>query len=137
MSAPVLDHVHSTVEPPTAFSAQLGSDGFVHWQQTILDSATPYLPGKDGKSFKKSVKVGKSNGAKIEIFEGLKDGDEILAVKPASSSVGTSGSKLMRLRRAAFGKRRVEITAAPQATGIRLRFPVPGKEKRSHQRISA
>jgi multidrug efflux pump subunit AcrA (membrane-fusion protein) len=46
------------------------------------DQRYVYL-SKDGKSVKKPVKVGKSTGAKIEILEGLKEGDEILAAKPA------------------------------------------------------
>jgi hypothetical protein len=49
VSAPVLNLAHSTVAPPTDFDAFLGADGLVHWQHVMLDSATPYLPGKQGQ----------------------------------------------------------------------------------------
>lgn len=42
-----------------------------------------YLWSKEGKPVKKSVKVGKTSGTKIEILEGLQAGDEILSEKPA------------------------------------------------------
>jgi HlyD family secretion protein len=42
-----------------------------------------YLPGKDGKGEKKTVKVGLTVGDKVEILDGLKAGDEILSAKPA------------------------------------------------------
>jgi VCBS repeat-containing protein len=48
VSTPVLNLFQSTVAPPTFFDAQLGNDGFVHWQHVMQDSATPYLPGKEG-----------------------------------------------------------------------------------------
>jgi multidrug efflux pump subunit AcrA (membrane-fusion protein) len=41
-----------------------------------------YLPGKDGKGEKKTVKVGLTVGEKVEILDGLKAGDEILPSKP-------------------------------------------------------
>jgi HlyD family secretion protein len=41
-----------------------------------------YLPGKDGKGEKKTVKVGLTVGDKVEILDGLKAGDEILPSKP-------------------------------------------------------
>jgi HlyD family secretion protein len=44
-----------------------------------------YLPGKD-KPEKKAVKVGKTIGGKVEIVDGVKEGDEILATKPDGKS---------------------------------------------------
>ena len=57
------------------------------------DQRYVYMAGKDGKSAKKAVKVGKSTGAKIEILEGLKEGEEILAAKPAAPSAETPAKK--------------------------------------------
>jgi multidrug efflux pump subunit AcrA (membrane-fusion protein) len=42
-----------------------------------------YLPAKEGKPRKVTVRVGKTADGKTEILDGLKDGDEILASKPA------------------------------------------------------
>jgi multidrug efflux pump subunit AcrA (membrane-fusion protein) len=44
-----------------------------------------YLAAKEGKSEKKTVKIGKSTGAKTEILEGLKEGEEILTAKPPAA----------------------------------------------------
>ena len=44
------------------------------------DDERPYVHGRDGS--KKWVKVGKTSGGKVEILDGLKEGDEILASKP-------------------------------------------------------
>jgi multidrug efflux pump subunit AcrA (membrane-fusion protein) len=41
-----------------------------------------YMPGKDGKPAKRTVRVGKTSGGKSEILDGLAAGDEILANKP-------------------------------------------------------
>jgi HlyD family secretion protein len=41
-----------------------------------------YLPGKEGKPEKKTVKTGRSAGGKAEILAGLHAGDEILSSKP-------------------------------------------------------
>jgi HlyD family secretion protein len=41
-----------------------------------------YRPTKAGKHEKKTVKVGITSGDRIEILEGLAEGDEILASKP-------------------------------------------------------
>lgn len=46
------------------------------------DSYYVYLPAKEGKPVKRTVKVGKMAGGKTEIVEGLKEGDEILTAKP-------------------------------------------------------
>ena len=43
-----------------------------------------YLPGKEGKGEKKTVKVGITVGEKTEIVDGLKVGDEILPTKPGA-----------------------------------------------------
>jgi HlyD family secretion protein len=44
------------------------------------DDETRHVYGKDGAKI--AVKVGKLAGGKVEILEGLKEGDEILAAKP-------------------------------------------------------
>ena len=41
-----------------------------------------YLPGKEGKPEKRTVKTGKTAGGKTEILSGLRAGDEILGSKP-------------------------------------------------------
>jgi HlyD family secretion protein len=41
-----------------------------------------YLPGKEGKPEKRTVKTGKTAGGKTEILTGLHAGDEILSSKP-------------------------------------------------------
>ena len=41
-----------------------------------------YLPAKEGKPVKRTVKLGKSSGGKTEILDGLHAGDEILTSKP-------------------------------------------------------
>ena len=41
-----------------------------------------YLPGKEGKPEKKTIKTGKTAGGKTEILAGLLAGDEILSSKP-------------------------------------------------------
>ena len=41
-----------------------------------------YLPGKEGKAEKRTVKIGKTAGGKTEILTGLRDGDEILGSRP-------------------------------------------------------
>jgi multidrug efflux pump subunit AcrA (membrane-fusion protein) len=41
-----------------------------------------YLPGKEGKPEKRTVKTGKTGGGKTEILTGLRAGDEILSSKP-------------------------------------------------------
>jgi multidrug efflux pump subunit AcrA (membrane-fusion protein) len=46
------------------------------------DSHYVYLPPYGGKPGKKAVTVGKTAGGRVEILEGLKEGDEILASKP-------------------------------------------------------
>jgi hypothetical protein len=46
------------------------------------DSHFVYLPVKDGKPVKKTITVGKTAGSKMEVVEGLKEGDEVLAAKP-------------------------------------------------------
>jgi multidrug efflux pump subunit AcrA (membrane-fusion protein) len=46
-----------------------------------------YVPGKkNGASQKRTVKLGKTAGKKVEIVEGLREGEEILASKPEGSS---------------------------------------------------
>lgn len=50
------------------------------------DQHVVYLPAKEGKEpMKKAVKVGKRSGDKIEILEGLKEGDAVLKEKPKKS----------------------------------------------------
>ena len=46
-----------------------------------------YLPAKDGKPEKRTVKIGKSAGGKTEILDGLHAGDEVLT-QQAVSAVG-------------------------------------------------
>lgn len=46
------------------------------------EHAYVYLAGKDGKSEKRPVTIGKKSGARAEILQGLQAGDEILAEKP-------------------------------------------------------
>ena len=41
-----------------------------------------YLPGKQGKPEKRTVKTGKTAGGKTEILTGLRAGDEVLGSKP-------------------------------------------------------
>jgi multidrug efflux pump subunit AcrA (membrane-fusion protein) len=41
-----------------------------------------YVPSKDGKPARRTVKIGKTFGAKTEILSGLDAGDEILSSKP-------------------------------------------------------
>ncbi len=52
------------------------------FEDTAEDSHYVYLPTKGGKHEKKTVKVGITSGDRIEILEGLADGDEILKSKP-------------------------------------------------------
>lgn len=52
-----------------------------------------YLCGKNGKPDKRTVKIGKCNGQKTEILEGLKEGEEILAEDPNRKSSGTHAEK--------------------------------------------
>lgn len=50
------------------------------------DTKVVYLPGKEGgKPQKKTVTVGLTSGDRVEITEGLSDGEEILATKPKSA----------------------------------------------------
>lgn len=44
-----------------------------------------YFAGKDGKHEKRTVVVGRKSGDRLEIKDGLKDGDEILLEKPGKS----------------------------------------------------
>jgi HlyD family secretion protein len=60
--------------PATAVSEDEGEDGSV--------SHVVYLPGKDGKPAKRTVKIGKTSGGKTEILTGLEAGDDIFATKP-------------------------------------------------------
>ena len=46
------------------------------------DSHHVWLSGKDGKPEKRVVRVGKKTGDKVEILDGLKEGDDILQEKP-------------------------------------------------------
>ena len=46
------------------------------------ESKYVYLPGKEGKGEKKTVKVGITVGEKTQILDGLKADDEILPTKP-------------------------------------------------------
>ena len=48
------------------------------------DQRYVYRIGKDGKEEKRSVKVGRASGTKIEITSGLEAGDEVLQEKPAA-----------------------------------------------------
>ena len=49
-----------------------------------LDDEKHYvlLPGKDGKPIRRPVVVGKKSDRKVEIVEGLQEGEEILLEKP-------------------------------------------------------
>jgi HlyD family secretion protein len=53
-----------------------------------------YLCGKSGKPYKHTVKIGKCNGQKTEILEGLKEGEEILAEDPNRKSSQAHAEKL-------------------------------------------
>ncbi len=46
------------------------------------DARYVYVPQKEGKPKKKTVTTGKTSDSKIEILDGLKEGDEILSSKP-------------------------------------------------------
>lgn len=52
------------------------------FEDVNLDSHYVYVPVKGGKPEKKTIKVGMTSGDRIEILEGLAEGDEILASKP-------------------------------------------------------
>ena len=55
------------------------------------DATYVWLPGEEPK--KQTVKTGVKMGSKIEILEGLKEGDEILAEKPAPKSPSAEPKK--------------------------------------------
>ena len=63
----------STV-PSSAVSEDEADDG------TVIHVV--YLPAKEGKPVKRTVKIGKSSGGKTEILDGLHAGDEVLTSKP-------------------------------------------------------
>jgi HlyD family secretion protein len=52
------------------------------FEDVAEDTHYVYVPAKGGKNEKKTVKVGVTSGERVEIVEGLSEGDEILASKP-------------------------------------------------------
>jgi multidrug resistance efflux pump len=57
----------------------------VHTDEMDDDKCYVLVPNKTGKPDRRTVRTGKTSNGKIEILEGLQDGDEVLLDKPASS----------------------------------------------------
>ena len=56
-----------------------------------VESGTVYLPGQGDEPEARPVTLGITDGTRIEIIDGLEEGDEILAFTPTTTATGGSG----------------------------------------------
>jgi multidrug efflux pump subunit AcrA (membrane-fusion protein) len=72
VKVPVYEKANALLVPTSA----------VQYEEVDEDQAYVYLAEPKGKHVKRAIKVGKTMGSKIEVLEGLKEGDAILAARP-------------------------------------------------------